>query len=156
MAKIAILNDTPEVVVLLSNFLTKGHHQFLKRIGTTQFTMDSLVAFAPELILVSLYRTPEAVGRPVTDYAAQIEGFGMLERVSQCPELARVPILVFAFSTKLSEMPEEVRKRVRFSAFLTFPEGLQELNPTISSLVGPAQGDMSDVEKVRRGGGLAD
>jgi len=153
MAKIAILNDTPEVVVLLSNFLTQGHHEFLKRIGTKEFVVDDIVAFAPDLILVSLYRAPEAVGRPLSDYATQIKGAAMLERISQCPELARVPILVFAISTTLSEMPEEVRRRVRFSRFLTFPEGLQELNPIISSLVGPAHGDMTDVEKVRKGGG---
>lgn len=156
MAKIAILNDTPEVVVLLSNFLTLGHHEFLKRIGTSQYVMDSIVAFHPDLILIPLYRVPEAMGAPVTDYAAQVKGVAMLERICECPELAQVPILVFGFSTKLSEMPEDIREKVRFNAFLTFPEGLQELNPTISSLVGPALGDMMDVEKVRRGGGQLD
>ncbi len=154
MAKIGILNDTPEVVVLLGNFLTQGNHEFLKRIGTSQFVMDSIVDFAPDLILVPLYRRPEAIGKPVTDYQEQIVGTAMLERLARCPELQEVPIVVFAFSTRLAEMPPDFRQKVRFNAYLSFPEGLQELNPTISSLIGPALGDLSDVEKVRRGGGL--
>lgn len=153
MAKIAVLNDTPEVVVLLSNFLTHGNHEFLKRIGTSQYVMDSVVAFRPDLILVPMYRKPEVVGKGVTDYEDQIMGTAMLKRLSQCPELAGVPIVVFAFSTRLAEMPPAYRQQVRFNAYLHFPEGLQELNPTISSLVGPALGDLSDVDKVRRGGG---
>lgn len=153
MAKIAVLNDTPEVVVLLSNFLTQGHHTFLKRVGTSHFVMDSIVAFEPDLMLLPLYRKPEVIGRAVTDYPHQIMGSAMLERVSRCAELDRVPIVVFAFSTRLQEMPADFRQKVRFDAYLLFPEGLQELNPTISSLVGPALGTLTDVEKVRRGGG---
>lgn len=153
MAKIAVLNDTPEVVVLLSRFLTHGRHTFFKRIGTSRFVLDSIVAFGPDLMIVPLYRAPEALGSPITDYRTQIKGSEMLEHLSRCPELAAVPIVVFGFSTRLQEMPEDFRSTVRFNVFLGFPEGLQELNPTISSLVGPALGAMTDVQKVRRGGG---
>lgn len=156
MAKIAVLNDTPEVVVLLTNFLTHGHHTFFKRIGTSQFVIDSIVAFGPDVMVLPLYRAPEALGAPITNYREQIHGSAMLERVSQCPELAAVPIVIFGFSTRPEEMPDDYRSRVRFDVFLTFPEGLQDLNPTISSLVGPALGALSDVEKVRRGGGRVD
>lgn len=155
MAKIAVVNDTPEVVVLLSNFLTQGHHEFLKRIGTSQYVVDSIIDFKPDLLLVPLYRKIDAIGAPITDYTHQITGTAMLQRMSECPDLAHVPIVVFAFSTRLQEMPEDYRRKVRFNAFLSFPDGLQELNPTISSLVGPALGELSDVEKVRRGGGEA-
>lgn len=153
MAKIAILNDTPEVVVLLGNFITQGHHEFLKRIGTSRYVLETIVAFGPDLMVVPLYRVPECIGLPITDYATQVKGAHMLEHLCTCPALDRVPIIVFAFSTRLQEMPAELRKKVRFNAFLTFPDGLQELNPTISSLVGPALGEMEDVERVRRDSG---
>ena len=152
MAKIAVLNDTPEVVVLLSRFLTQGHHEFLERVGTSDFVMATLIDFQPDLILIPMYRDPALIGQQFTDYQTDIQGTEILVKVSEEPRLAGVPVIVFGFSTTDREMPERFRKRARVDHFLTFPEGLQELNPLISSLVGPALGGRRDIDKVRAEG----
>lgn len=149
MARIAIIDDDSEVVALIYQFLTHGHHEFLKLIGATRYTVASLVAFKPEVIVVPLYRTHGAIGRALVDYRSDIKGAVTLERVSERPELAGVPLIVFGFSTLPEEMPEDFRARVRISEFLLFPEGLQLLNPTISGYVGSAKGTPEEFADLR-------
>jgi hypothetical protein len=150
MAKIAIINDESEVVALIFQFLTHGHHEFLKMAGNTAFVAASVVAFQPEVIVLPLYRTREALGRPVTDYRRDIQGARLLERLADCPELAAVPIIVFGLSTVPDDMPEAFRARVHFSDFLLFPEDLQLLNPIISGYVGSASGSDDDFARLKR------
>jgi hypothetical protein len=150
MARIAIIDDDSEVVALIYQFLTHGHHEFLKLVGATRYTVASLVAFKPEVIVVPLYRAHQAIGRAVVDYRRDIKGAGTLERVSERPELVGVPLIVFGFSTLPEEMPDEFRERVRISEFLLFPEGLQLLNPTISGYVGSAKGTPEEFAELRQ------
>jgi hypothetical protein len=150
MAKIAIVNDASEVVVLLFQFLTHGHHEFFKMIGQSHFVVDSLVAFRPDVIVLPLYRRPEAIGRAVVDYRRDIMGATMLELLSARPELAEVPIILFGISTLPGEMPPAFLARVHYADFLTFPDGLQVLNPTISGYVGSASGTPEDFERLKR------
>jgi hypothetical protein len=149
MARIAIIDDDSEVVALIYQFLTHGNHEFLKLIGSTQYTVASLVAFKPEVIVVPLYRARRAIGRAVADYRDDIKGARTLERVCERPELAGVPLIVLGFSTLPEEMPDDFRARVQISEFLLFPEGLQLLNPTISGYVGSAKGTPEDFANLR-------
>ncbi len=148
MAKIAILNDEPEVVTLLSRFLTVRGDAFMKRVGDTARVIDQVRAFQPDLILVPLYRPPGLIGLPLPNGFSDIHGAAMLEAFSRTPELAHVPLVVFSFSVRPEELPPhwlDSRRHV----FLRFPEGLQELNPVISGLVGPAKGSTDDLERLR-------
>lgn len=151
MAKIAILNDEPEVVTLLSRFLTVRSDAFLKRVGDATRVVDQVIAFQPDLILVPLYRPPDLVGRPLDDAFHEIRGTAWLDILSRTPELHAVPLVIFSFSVRRDEFPPGFLERVQPRAFLRFPEGLQELNPVISGLVGPAAGSTDDLERLRAG-----
>jgi hypothetical protein len=150
MGRIAILDDEPEVVVLIYQFLTHGHHAFFKMVGDTRFMLESLVAFRPDVIVVPLFRRREAIGRAVVDYMQDISGAQMLETISAQPEFSTVPIILFGFSTLPDEMPTAYRLKVHYSDFLFFPEGLQLLNPIISGYVGSASGTAEDFARLKQ------
>lgn len=150
MAKIAILNDSPEVVTLLAHFLTPGRHELLNRIGATPRMVEEVVAFGPAVVVVSLHRRPDTVNRPLADPETELVGLGMARLIGDEPRLAAVPLLLFGFYVTEAELPRDRLTPPRHHAFMTFPLGLQELNPLISGLVGPAQGSREDVERVRR------
>jgi CheY-like chemotaxis protein len=147
MAKIAILDDEPEVVTLLSRFLTVRSDAFMRRVGDTARVAAQVVAFQPDLILIPLYRPSHLIARPLTDFFQDVRGAGMLDMISRIPALHDVPLILFSFSVRLDELPPNLLGRC--TAFLTFPEGLHELNPTISGFVGPAQGSLEDLHRLR-------
>lgn len=150
MARIAIINDESEVVALIFQFLTHGNHEFFKAIGVSHYVVDSLISFQPEVVVLPLFRTPEAIGHVVRDYRRDIRGAVLLETICQRPELDSVPIILFGISTLPEEMPADFRARVHFSDFLLFPEGLQLLNPTISGYVGSARSTPEDFARLKR------
>lgn len=139
MAKIAILNDSPEVVALLSLVLTPGEHELMKMIDHTQYMIDRVTAYQPDLILIPLHRRPSSVNRPIQAYQEDIQGTEVLTRVSAAEALKHVPIVLIGFFTTLEDMPPAYRAHIRFRDFLLFPDGLQELNPLISGLLGPTR-----------------
>lgn len=150
MARIAIINDESEVVALIFQFLTHGNHEFFKAIGVSRYVVDSLISFQPEVVVLPLFRTREAIGRPVRDYRRDIRGAVLLETLCRRPELGSVPLILFGISTLPEEMPADFRARVHYSDFLLFPEGLQLLNPTISGYVGSADSTPEDFERLKR------
>ncbi|MFN3431399.1 MAG: hypothetical protein ACK46X_15775 [Candidatus Sericytochromatia bacterium] len=150
MARIAIINDESEVVALIFQFLTHGNHEFFKAIGVSNYVVDSLISFRPEVVVLPLFRTREAIGHEVRDYRRDIRGAVLLETICQRPELDAVPIILFGISTLPEEMPADYRARVHFSDFLLFPEGLQLLNPVISGYVGSAASTPEDFERLKR------
>ena len=149
MPRIAIINDESEVVALIFQFLTHGNHEFFKAIGVSQYVVDSLVSFRPEVIVLPLFRTREAIGHVVRDYRKDIRGAVLLETICRRPELDSVPIILFGISTLAEEMPADYRARVHFTDYLLFPEGLQLLNPTISGYVGSAGSTPEDLERLK-------
>ena len=151
MAKIAILNDEPEVVTLLSRFLTVRRDAFLKRVGDSTRVIDQVIAFRPDLILVPLYRPPDLIGSPLDGAFHEIRGLAWLEILSRTPALREIPLVIFSFSVRRDELPPGFLDRIQPCAFLRFPEGLQELNPVISGLIGPAKGSTDDLERLRIG-----
>jgi hypothetical protein len=149
MAKIAILNDSPEVVALLAHFLTPGRHEFVNRIGATQQMLDQVLAFGPQVIVVPLHRRPDSINRPIADPEVDIQGLDIYRLVAGDQRLQSAPLLVFGFYVHESDLPADVKAGRRYHTFLEFPIGLQELNPLISGLVGPALGGQEDIDRVR-------
>ncbi len=147
MAKIAILDDEPEVVTLLSRFLTERGDAFMRRVGDTARVAAQVVAFQPDLILIPLYRPFHLIAHPLTDFFHDVRGAGMLDMIVRIPALQDVPLILFSFSVRPDELPPNLIGRCK--AFLMFPEGLHELNPTISGFVGPAQGSLDDLRRLR-------
>lgn len=140
MAKIALIDDSPEIVALVAQALTVGNHEFLKQIGTSDFVLKRAIDFRPDLIVLPMHRRLETANRPIQDYRADVSGTSVLEMIVNEPTLKDVPIILFGFFTTEADMPEAYRRRVRYDDFLVFPTGLQELNPLISGRVGPAKG----------------
>jgi hypothetical protein len=149
MAKIAILNDSPEVVALLGHFITQGRHEFLNRIGANDRMIAGVVDFVPDLIVVPIHRVPASIDRPIGDVDADIYGLSIFRLVMNEPALDGVPVIVFGFYVRETDMPPDIRDSGRYKSFLEFPLGLQELNPLISGTVGPAEGSLEDVKRVR-------
>jgi len=149
LAKIAILNDEPEVVALLSRFLTIRGDAFMKLVGESGRVMDQVVAFSPDLLLIPIYRPPDLIGQPLPRGLQDVRGAALLESVLMTPELASVPLVIFSFSVRRDELPLALLQARPKLAFLRFPEGLQELNPVISGFVGPAQGSTDDLQRLR-------
>lgn len=150
MAKIAIINDSPEIVALVAQAMTVGHHEFLKLIGATDFMMQRVVDFKPDLIVLPLHRRQDSVNRAIANYHDDVSGTEVLEMASDEPSLKDVPIILFGFFTTEADMPESYRRQIRYDDFLVFPTGLQELNPLISGRIGPAKGTRADALKVRK------
>ena len=149
MAKIAIINESPEIVALVSQAMTVGNHEFLKLIGATDFMLKRALDFAPDLFVLPLHRRHDSVNRPLRDYHDDIGGTDVLEMLNAEPAFADVPIILFGFFTDEADMPESYRRKIRYDAFLVFPTGLQELNPVISGMVGPAKGTRADALRMQ-------
>jgi hypothetical protein len=135
MAKIAILDDSPEVVAVLTQAVSAEHHEIMRMIHESQFMVQSAIDFEPDVIIVPLHRSLESRSRPISDYRKDILGIRVLETVCAAPELKGRPIIVFGFYITLEDLPGELRDRICYNYFLTFPLGLQDLNPTITGLV---------------------
>ena len=150
MGRIAIVNDSPETVAMLKAFLTKGSHEFLGLIGATKYVRDRVVAFGPDVLVLPLYRCRESLDRPIADYLRDIKGAGVALMLGRERALLKVPIILVGFATAAEDIPQDLLPPLRYDHFLDFPEGLQELNPILSSYLGPAGGDLADVEKIKR------
>lgn len=149
MAKIAVVNDNPEVVTLVSFFVTQQDRQFLKLIGYTEHMRRSVIDFRPDVLVLPLHRTLASLNRPLGAYEEDVQGVRVLTLLSDTPELAHVPLILLGFHTTEADMPEAFRRQHRYDHFLSFPEGLQELNPIISGYIGPAGGSPDDIRRVR-------
>lgn len=128
---VAVACDYPEVIVALIHLLTPG-----REIIAIERPEDigSLKGAMPGAFIVPLFRQKEAIARPIGDFCQDVGGARLLKRLNQIPLAARPPVIVFAFGVH----PEEVPAELGFSHFITFPQAIQELNPLVSALVGPA------------------
>lgn len=149
MAKIAIINDSPEIVALMSQAITVGNHEFLKMIGTSAYVLGRLLSFKPDLIVLPLHRKAESANRPILDFYEDISGAKVLQWLRHESNLQEIPIVLFGFFTTEADIPETHKQSFRYDEFLTFPGGLQELNPVISGRLGPAKGSWEDVKRLQ-------
>jgi hypothetical protein len=136
--RIAVVNDAPEVVAMVSAVVTKPGRQFLKQVGATDYTREKLLAFAPEIVIVPLYRRTDTLDRPLGVFEEDVVGARILTLLAHEPALAAVPTLLLGLATREADVPAHLLAAFADLHFLEFPLGLQELNPIISAYVGPA------------------
>lgn len=137
MQKVAILSEYADVTVMIDRLLTPGH-----RICTLEHAIDTMTPpdEIPDLIIIPLFRRPHAHARPIEDFVEDVAGGRLLVDLEKVMRGYERPVIVFGIGV----IPDEVPKGVRYHAFLTFPQAIQELNPLISKLVGPSpQGEGS-------------
>lgn len=131
MARIGVINDYPEVVVAISHLLTPGHD-----VNCLTFS-DGVKAFeadVPGVVVVVIFRHPEAFDRPIQDFEDDVSGGALLRQLNHNPILSEVPLIIFGIGISAKDVPKDIK----YHSYLTFPQAIQELNPLISSIVGPA------------------
>ena len=131
MANVAVLSEFSEVIVAISHLVTPGH-RLIQR--SYPFDARTLCSDEPAVLVVPLFRRQAAIGRPVKDFAREVAGAPILLALQPIADLAECPVILFGIGVT----PQEVPTGLRYHTFLTFPEAIQELNPLVSSLVGPA------------------
>lgn len=131
MAMVGVINDFPEVVVAIARLLTPGHD-----VNCLTFSdgFDSLEANLPDVLVAILFRHPEAFDRPITDFECDVSGGALLRKLNESPALSRVPLILFGIGIDSCDVPEDLH----YHSYLTFPQAIQELNPLISAIIGPA------------------
>lgn len=131
MGKIGLLNDYPEVVVALARLITPGHEISCL---TYHEGGEGLEADPPEVMVVVIFRHAEAFDRPIMDFDQDVSGGSLLRKLNEHPVLSHVPLIIFGVGLAAKDVPKDIR----YHSYLTFPQAIQELNPLISGLVGPA------------------
>lgn len=134
MARIGILSEHADVTVLIGRLLTPGHEALTME---NPLTADTPPDCIPDLIVVPLFRKPEAVGRPIRSFEDDVVGAHLLRQTTAYMDGHPRPVIVFGIGVNHDEMPADVKHHT----YLTFPQAIQELSPLISGLVGPAQGE---------------
>jgi hypothetical protein len=132
--KVAILSDYADVTVMIAHLLTPGHETCTLEHPLDTVTPPDLV---PDLVIVPLFRLPHVQARPIEDFVHDVAGGRLLTDLEHAMDGHQRPVIVFGIGVT----PDEVPAGVKYHAFLTFPQAIQELNPLISSLIGPSPQD---------------
>lgn len=131
MARIAVMNDFPEVIVGLARLITPGHHVDLINFP---YEVEKLRQSPPDAVVAVLFRKDEALDRPIENFYQDVVGSELVATLDDLPELRGHPLILFGVGVRPQDIPDEVH----YHTFITFPQAIQELNPLISGLVGVA------------------
>jgi hypothetical protein len=144
MPRVAILSEYADVTVMIDHLLTPGHETC-----TLEHPLDTVtpVELVPDVVIVPLFRLPHAHARPIADFVHDVAGGRLLAELEVAMDGHQRPVIVFGIGVTADEVPVGVK----YHTFLTFPQAIQELNPLISSLIGPSpQDDRPSKAKPRR------
>ena len=89
----------------------------------------------PDVVVVPLFRLPHAHARPIDSFLDDVAGARLLVGLQAVMDGHPRPVILFGIGVTPDEVPDDIR----YHAFLTFPQAIQELNPLISALIGPAK-----------------
>ena len=132
MPKVAILSEYADVTVMIDRLITPGHTLCNLEGPLAPGTPHDEV---PDVVVVPLFRLPHAHARPIESFVDDVAGARLLLDLHRAMDGHPRPVILFGIGVT----PEEVPKGIPYYAFLTFPQAIQELNPLISGLVGPAK-----------------
>jgi hypothetical protein len=131
MARVGILSDYADVTVLVDRLLTPGHELIhLEHPLRPTVPLDEV----PDVLIVPVFRRPHAFDRPIKTFREDVAGGHLLEDIWKVMDGHQRPVIIFGIGVTHKDVPPHIR----YHAFLTFPQAIQELNPLISALVGPA------------------
>jgi hypothetical protein len=134
MPRVAILSEHADVTVMIDHLLTPGHETC-----TLEHPLDTVtpVELVPDVVIVPLFRKPQAHARPIEDFLQDVAGGRLLADLEEAMDGHQRPVIVFGIGVTADEVPAGVK----YHTFLTFPQAIQEINPLISSLIGPSPQD---------------
>lgn len=132
--RVAILSEYADVTVMIDHLLTPGHG-----VCTLEHPLDTVTPpdQVPDVVIVPLFRLPHVHARPVADFVHDVAGGKLLVDLERAMDGHQRPVIIFGIGVT----PDEVPAGVKYHTFLTFPQAIQELNPLISSLIGPSPQD---------------
>lgn len=132
MATVGILSEYADVTVLIDKLLTPGH-----TVITLEHSLlpDVRPEDVPDVVVVPIFRMPEAFDRPIQTFNEDVADARLLQEIWQVMDGHKRPLIIFGIGVT----PEDIPPEVHYHAFLTFPQAIQEINPLISALVGPAK-----------------
>jgi hypothetical protein len=132
MARIVVINQQRTLAEMFAGPLVQAGHEVLTLGKPLDF--EALMRFAPALIVIGLDRSQRAADRPI-EGPDDMVGFAAIAEMESYPAIAVVPILVVANAITA----RDVSTRLRYDAFLGFPEDGPRYLPTVASLIGKAK-----------------
>lgn len=118
MARIAVLDDHPELVEMLARPLLGGGHVVLTEIAPLEF--DEILHFGPEVIVAGLSRKPAAAATCGELTPDDIWGYRAIDEMARYPAIALVPMVVVGVGMFEREFPV----RLNYDLFLSFPDDM--------------------------------
>lgn len=129
MARVLCINDFFMYSEMMALFLEKkGGHEV--KVLLVPFDLREVRDFDPDVILASLVRKTEALGTPIHDFYAQVDGARALRTIEDMPEFRDYPLIVTAMALVESELPDGLE----YMAFVEVPNRLDHLLRIIGQL----------------------
>lgn len=92
---------------------------------------EELIQFAPQAIVVGLYRNAEAFDRPVVDWTQDVLGYTPLTQMEQYPAINLMPIMLIGGGLREKDIPTTIS----YDIFLVFPKDIKLYVPKVNELV---------------------
>ncbi len=135
MARVVIVDAFQTMAQMLASGLRADGHVVLTEVIPIDF--ERILHFAPQVIVVSLYRMNKAFDRPVVSAERDVLGYIPLISMDQYPALqACVPIILLG--TGLHE--RDIPAGVDYDLFLSLPKDIELFRPRVEELAEGAKG----------------
>lgn len=106
MTRIAIIDESRHNARLLAAPLITAGHQVM--IVSPPASIEMAVAFRPQLVMLSLYRKPEAFRRPIWDFEADVAGAQTLGALDRQAALRDLPRVLIGHSLEQEDLPPDL------------------------------------------------
>ena len=122
MARILCINDNPIQAERFAAMLRRGGAHDVAAL-VPPIDPETVVALAPDLIVVNLVRKVSALRSPMANFEAEVEGAQTLRALLADMPDPHPPVLVTGLAVEAWELPEDLAG----AAFLEVPGQLSEL-----------------------------
>lgn len=135
MARVAIIDAFQTLAQMLASVLREAGHEVLTEIIPIDF--ERLLHFAPQVIVVSVYRMNKAFDRPIESPERDILGFIPLVSMGEYPALATcVPVVLVGTGLHERDIPDTLD----YDLFLSFPKDSNLFRKKVEELAEKGKG----------------
>lgn len=130
MARVAVVNDSPDFLELMEEVLRDERHEATTIDGDRPDVIALVKAATPELIVLDLRLKIDG-----------LRGWDIAEELRRDPELSRLPVLLTSADLQAIEEIELTIRDEHAVEVLTKPFGIDELTDAIGRLLDASAGD---------------
>lgn len=134
MARVAIIDSFQTIAQMLASVLGEAGHEVLTELIPVDF--ERLLHFAPQVIVVSLYRMNKAFDRPIECAELDILGYVPLVSKDRYPALSYVPTALLGTGLHERDIPEGAD----YDVFLSLPKDIDIVKVKVDELARKAMG----------------